>query len=76
MGEHGRVRRDARQESEEVVRTHGAGCTRLRATRQHLFDCVRELHLVALRDENIALGDDDVVVLCVHLVADEADGHV
>ena len=30
-----------------------------------------EFDAVALRDEDVALGDEDVVVLSVHLVADE-----
>ena len=76
MGKHGRVRRDTRQECEEVVGTHGADGTRLGAVRQHLFDGVRELYSVALRDEDVTLGDEDVVTLCVHLVADNTDGHV
>ena len=42
-----RVRRDTRQECEEVVGTHGADGTRLGAVRQHLFDGVRELYSVA-----------------------------
>ena len=76
MREHGRIRRDTRQESEDVVDTHGANRIRLQAVRQHLFDGVRELHSVTLRDEDVALGNEDFVTLCVHLVVDDAHTHV